>query len=119
MLYAHDFIVKLAMALFCMSTKKTMQESISTCLFYEVSFFEYGLYMCCVACMIFALDSAIQIAMGLFVISTSKQMQAKYKDVRVCSEVSFFEYGLYMFCVACMMFAYDCVLKMRWLSFSI
>ena len=52
-------------------------------------FFKYGLYMCCVACMIFAHDVAVTFAIALLFISRNKNMQ---KRIRKCvlDEVCFF-----------------------------
>ena len=68
--------------------------------------FEYGLYMLCVACMMFAHDVAVECAIAIRFIARSKIMQESISTC-VCKVVWFVEYGLYMFCVACMIFAHD------------
>ena len=68
--------VKFAMALVCISTsKKNARNDRDLCVFNEVSIFEYGLYMFCVAYMLHAHDCNAKCAMALFCISTSKRMQ--------------------------------------------
>ena len=65
--------------------------------------------MLCVACMILAYAFAVQIAIALLLISRSKKMQ---EIIRTCVFQGGFiiriwiVYGLYMFCVACMILAY-------------
>ena len=49
--------------------------------FNEVRFFEYGLYMFCVACMRFAHGFAVQFAIALLLMSRNKKLQEK---VRMC-----------------------------------
>ena len=44
-------------------------------------FFDYGLYMFCVACMILAYVCAVNVAIALLLISRSKNMQ---ESIRTC-----------------------------------
>ena len=65
--------------------------------------------MFCVACMTFAHDVAVKCAIAFLSMSRSKTMREKqkYNDACVVKKVKFFEYGLYMFCVECMIYAFD------------
>ena len=74
--------VNVAIALLLIFRRKDMQESIRTCVCcFEVCFFEYGLYMCCVACMIVACVYPAKCAIALLLISKSKKMQ---ESIRTC-----------------------------------
>ena len=66
--------------------------------------------MCCIACMIVVyVFCPATFAIVLLLISTSQKKQEQNK---VCFiEVCVFKYGLYMFCVAWMIVAYDCAVK--------
>ena len=74
--------VTFAMAVFFMSRNKKCKKRIRTCVFVtRFVFFDYGLYMFCVACMILAYAFAVQIAIALLLISRGKKMQ---KSKRTC-----------------------------------
>ena len=67
--------------------------------------------MCCIARMIDAYVVRVKFAIALLLISTSKNMQENIMACVCVIEVRCFEYGMYMFCVACMMFAVDFAVK--------
>ena len=50
--------------------------------------FEYGLYMFCVACIVFAVDAAVKCAIALLFTSKNKKCNT-YKDVSVLTRLAF------------------------------
>ena len=75
---ASDVAGPFAIALLFMSRNKKMQHNNKcndVCVFSPGFIFEYGLYMCCVACVICASDVAGKCAIALLFISRRKNMQ--------------------------------------------
>ena len=79
MILAYVFALQIAIALLLVSRSKKMQESIRTCVFERGVIFQiwivYGLYMCCVTCVILAYVFGVNCAIALLLISRSKKMQ--------------------------------------------
>ena len=67
--------------------------------------------MCRVACMRLAHDVAVTCAIAIlfcsFLGTVKCNNQNTYSDACVVKRVMYFEYGLYLFCVACMIYAFD------------
>ena len=63
--------------------------------------------MFCIACIIFAHDVAVKLALALLFMFRNKNMSNTYNDACAVTRVEISKYGLYMFCVACMIYASD------------
>ena len=80
---------------------------VCVCVLKAVWIFEYGLNMCRVACMVYAQENCCKCCDGSLLDFSEQENARKHKDVSVLTMFDVFESGLYMFCVACMIFASD------------
>ena len=89
------------------------QESIRTCVcvLNEMWIDEYGLYMFRVAYMLYAQEHCCKCCDGSLFYFSEQENARKNKDVSVLTRFDLVECGLYMFCVACMIFAFDAAVK--------